>query len=61
MSDTIHGFPAEDVTGIILPGVYDGVCVWQLPDGTLVNRWGPEYGRRYTLSQEWIDRQGEAG
>ena len=58
MTDTIHGFPAEQVLGIILPGVYDGVCVWELPDGRLVNRWTPDDGRRYTRTQEWIDQRG---
>lgn len=53
----IHGFPAEDVIGHVLPGVYDGISVWQLPDGRLVNRWSPDYGRRYQLTQEWIDAQ----
>ena len=55
MADLIHGYPADQVVGHILPDVYDGICAWELPDGRLVNRWTPEYGRRYQLTQEWID------
>lgn len=25
--------------GIVLPDVYDGISIWVLTDGTLVNRW----------------------
>jgi hypothetical protein len=57
MPDLIHGYPAEQVIGHQIVGVYDGVCAWQLPDGRLVNRWTPEHGRRYQLTQDWIDAQ----
>lgn len=52
--------------GIVLPEIYDGVSVWQEPDGTYTNRWAmaiakwpdePVYRRRYDRAQAWIDAQ----
>lgn len=44
----------EGTIGIEIRGVYDGVSVWKLPDGTLVNRW-TEGDRRYAETQAWIE------
>ena len=41
---------------IEIRGIYDGVSVYKMKDGTLVNRWKPEDGRRYTETQAWIER-----
>lgn len=42
--------------GIVLPGVYDGVCLWKCPDcHRLWNRWEPEDGRRFELTRAYID------
>mgnify|MGYP003544319687 FL=1 len=41
---------------IELRGIYDGWSVAKMKDGTLVNRWKPEDGRRYTETQAWIER-----
>ena len=38
---------------IEIRGIYDGVSVYKMKDGTLVNRWKPEDGRRYTETQAW--------
>ena len=52
--------------GIILPDIYDGISVWQEPDGTLTNRWDwaaehhpaeLAFRRRRELARSWIDRQ----
>ena len=48
-------FPAGTVL-IEVRGIYDGWSVARLPDGSLVNRWTPEDGRRFTDTQEWIER-----
>jgi hypothetical protein len=48
----------EDIeTGIVLPEVYDGISVWLLKDGSMVNRWGGIEGmeRRYNQTQWYID------
>jgi hypothetical protein len=48
----------EDISyGIEIPGVYDGVAVWVLKDGTMVNRFAGEagYERRAARIQEYID------
>lgn len=48
----------EDIAyGIEIQGVYDGVAVWVLKDGTLVNRFAdePGYERRAARIQEYID------
>ena len=50
-----HGI-REGTIGIEIRGIYDGVSVWKLPDGTLVNRW-PEYDRRHAETQAWIDQE----
>jgi hypothetical protein len=49
----------EGTIGIEIRGIYDGVSVWKLPSGKLVNRW-PEDDRRHKPTQEWIERK-EAG
>ena len=48
----------EDIDyGIEIRGVYDGVAVWVLKDGTMVNRFAdePGYERRAARIQEYID------
>lgn len=35
--------------------IYDGVSVYKMEDGRLVNRW-PEDDRRHKATQEWIER-----
>lgn len=48
----------EDIDyGIEIQGVYDGVAVWVLKDGTMVNRFAgePGYERRATRIQDYID------
>lgn len=48
----------EDIAyGIEISGVYDGVAVWVLKDGTMVNRFAdePGYERRAARIQEYID------
>lgn len=49
--------------GIVLPEVYDGISVWQEPDGTFTNRWADLaeehpaerlYRWRAERAQEWI-------
>jgi hypothetical protein len=47
----------EGTIGLEIREIYDGVSVWKFPDGTLHNRWTPDDGRRFGLTQEWIDRQ----
>jgi hypothetical protein len=39
---------------IELRGVYDGWSIAVLDDGTFWNRWEPEDGRRYTLTEQAI-------
>lgn len=55
--------------GIELRGVYDGISVYRMKDGTLVNRWAdreapdhpmPGYERRYFATQEYIESIREA-
>lgn len=49
---------AEDIAyGIELPAVYDGVAVWVLNDGTLINRFAGMAGfeHRAAKVQEYID------
>jgi hypothetical protein len=48
--------------GIELPGVYDGIAVWLLRDGTLVNRFRQQPGRpahRIKATDEWIANHGD--
>jgi hypothetical protein len=47
----------EIAYGIEIPGVYDGVAVWVLKDGTMINRFAgePGYERRAARIQEYID------
>ena len=45
----------DDAVLIEIRGVYDGWSVALLPDGRYINRW-EEGDRRYTATQEWIDR-----
>ncbi|MEU5156778.1 hypothetical protein [Glycomyces sp. NPDC021274] len=48
----------EDIeTGIVLPEVYDGISVWLLKDGSMVNRWEGIEGmeRRYNQTQQYIN------
>lgn len=50
----------EDILlGIEVPEIYDGVAVWVLKDGTLVNRFAGEagYERRAERIQAYIDAQ----
>lgn len=53
--------PNDDdiLMGIEVPDIYDGVAVWVLKDGTLVNRWAgePGYERRAERIQAYIDAQ----
>lgn len=44
-------------TGIVLPEVYDGISVWLLKDGSMVNRWAGMEGmeHRATRTQWYID------
>lgn len=44
--------------GLELPGIYDGVCLWVYLDGTVENRFTPDWGRRYELVEAHIDREG---
>lgn len=55
----------DTLVGIILRGVYDGVSVWQHPDGTYTNRWDDALAkhpkdtgiqRRHAAAQDWITR-----
>lgn len=42
-------------------GSYDGWSVAQMKDGTYINRWEPEDGRRYEVAEKYIDSlKGEA-
>jgi hypothetical protein len=42
----------EDIeTGIVLPEVYDGISVWLLKDGSMVNRWAGIPGMEYRAAQ----------
>lgn len=50
--------------GIILPHIYDGICVWQCSDGETRNRFAlAHYGARewpaelVDAAQRWIDNQ----
>lgn len=55
--------PDEDIDcGIEVPEIYDGIIVWRLKDGTLVNRWAdiPGYERRAARVDAWIRRQERA-
>lgn len=45
----------EKALGIEIRGIYDGVSVWKLKDGTLVNRWEPQ-DRCYQPTQDWIEQ-----
>ena len=54
------------LVGIELPEVYDGVSVWQHPDGRMENRWSAMHKRfpkdrsiawRYEQAQRWIESQ----
>lgn len=60
---TIPAFTAGDIAlGIELPGVYDGIAVWLLRDGTLVNRFRQQPGwpaHRIKATDEWIASHGE--
>jgi hypothetical protein len=51
------GYDATDARlGHVIPEIYDGISVWQHPDGRLENRWNPEhYPWRWRKTQEWID------
>jgi hypothetical protein len=49
----------EGTIGIEIRGIYDGVSVWKLPDGTLVNRW-PEGDGRHAATQAWIEMERNA-
>lgn len=40
--------------GIEIQGVYDGICVWVMKDGSLVNRFTPDMGRRYEMTEDYI-------
>lgn len=44
-----------DAIGIEVRSIYDGVSIWRMPDGSLVNRW-PAEDRRHAATQEWIER-----
>jgi hypothetical protein len=46
----------EGTVYIEIRGIYDGVSVYKLPDGTLVNRWEPS-DWKYQATQDWIARQ----
>ena len=46
---------------IEIRGIYDGWSVAKMKGGTLVNRWKPEDGRRYTETQAWIERAVQPG
>jgi hypothetical protein len=46
--------PPDAREGVILPGVYDGVAYWVMPDGSRVNRW-PLDTRRGQRIQRIID------
>lgn len=45
MSGHAPGAHGPECTGIVLPGVYDGIAVWQRPDG-LHNRFAETNERR---------------
>ena len=56
--------PSDDEIdhGIEIRGIYDGVAVWVLKDGTWLNRFAgePGYERRAARIQKWIDEQMKA-
>lgn len=60
---TARAFTTDDIAlGIELPGVYDGIAVWLLKDGTLVNRFRQSAGwsaHRIKAADEWIANHGE--
>ncbi len=47
-------YPDDVAMAYELPGVYDGVSVWQLKNGRMVNRFAGEGSRREALIDEWI-------
>jgi hypothetical protein len=57
--------PSDDEIdhGIEIQGLYDGVAVWVLKDGTWINRFAdmPGYEHRAARIQEWIDEQMQGG
>jgi hypothetical protein len=55
---SVTNYP-EGTVGIEIRGIYDGVSVWKLPSGEMVNRW-PVDDWRHKPTQEWIERM-EAG
>jgi hypothetical protein len=38
-----------------IPGVYDGVCVWFLKDGRILNRFADENSNRSLRIDRWIE------
>lgn len=45
--------------GIVIPGVYDGISVWRLKDGSLVNRWSDVAGQEHRAA--WVQKYIESG
>lgn len=52
--------PDEDIdAGIVLPGVYDGVSVWRMKDGTFINRWADVTGQEHRAA--WVQKVIDSG
>ena len=52
----MSGFTTDDIAlGVEIRGVYDGVSVWLLKDGRVINRWEAEVSRRADRTRQWIE------
>lgn len=62
MAEMTNGIPDDDHSeidyGLELRGVYDGVCLWFYKDGTVRNRFTPEWGRQYAIVEDYIRANG---
>lgn len=48
-------YPDDVDHTIELPGVYDGVCIWVLKDGRVLNRFAGEGSRRERDTDRYIE------
>ena len=55
---SVTDFP-EGTIMIEITGIYDGVSVAKLPDGTMVNLWPESETRRHAATEAWIKLQQE--